>query len=119
MKMKDIELEWKSELVHNVWLAGAQKRGLHHPDTHLRNPMIVPPRLRDDGKTRCDQCNLNMVPYQQLSESVKQADRDIVLNMSKVSDAWEESRDGRIPPVFPQEVWPNMSNRPAQVVAKR
>lgn len=117
--MKTQELEWKSELVHNIWLVGAQKRGLHHPEMHLRNPMVVPPRLRDDGKTRCDQCNLNMVPYQQLEDKVKQADRDIVLNMSKVNDAWEESRDGRTPPFFPQNVWPLMANRPVTVVPKR
>lgn len=81
------ELEFKAEFFHDVKTAQLKRQGQHYIDFH-NNPMVSPPPLRDDGKTRCNQCNLLMAPYSQVPEDVKHSSREIVLNIIRADDAW-------------------------------
>ena len=92
-KPKLDELEWRAEWWHDLWMKNQAARGFHHPSKHI-NAFEVPPPLRDDGKTRCALCSLNMVSYSQLPENVKESDRDIVRNIAKCDQAWEAVRGG-------------------------
>lgn len=83
------ELEFKAAWFHDLWIDQKKKDGFHYIDFHS-NPMLTPPPLRDDGKSRCDQCNLMMGPYSTLSEKVKDLDRSIVLGIPKCEDAWRK-----------------------------
>lgn len=86
-KKIDAERNFKAEYFHNLWIARKKKSGKHYTDYH-NNPMVVPPPLRDDGKTRCNDCCLKMAPYSQLSEKDREAVYEIVEHLPKVEAAW-------------------------------
>lgn len=81
------ELEFKAEYFHNVIVARMKTGGKHYIDFH-NNPMVTPPPLRDDGKTRCDNCVLGMSSYLMLPESTKDLRRELVLHIAPADEAW-------------------------------
>lgn len=87
----DVEIEFKAAWYHERWIEKKQRDGYHHPDVFHNNPRLVPPPLRDDGRTRCDQCHLQMVSWRELPEKYKPTAREIVRNIPKCNDAWRKS----------------------------
>ena len=81
------ELEFKAEVWHRIWMEEKAKDGWHIPTKHLNKFEVAPP-LRGDGKTYCDLCSVNMVPYGALPERVKDYDRLIVTNQQRVEIEW-------------------------------
>ncbi len=87
VEMTRDEVEFKAEFFHKLWISQKTAEGKHWIAYHA-NPMMSPPPLRADGKSRCDDCLLNMAPYSELPEKVKDLDRRIVLNIQNAEIAW-------------------------------
>lgn len=92
MNISKEELEFKAAWWHLKWYEDRLTQGFHPPIKHI-SPYEVAPPLRADGKTYCDKCNLNMIPYAQLPEDVKQLDRNIVLGHDDCQKAWEKYKE--------------------------
>lgn len=85
-----VELEFKAEAHHKIWMERVARMGTHHTSHHV-NAFVVAPPLRHDQKY-CDNCSFNMVPYDKLPEAVKELDRDIVRGQIVVQSLWENRK---------------------------
>ena len=86
------EIDFKARWWHDRQIKKKKILGLHHPDFHTSNPMVVPPPLRDDGKTRCGNCDLSMAEYELLNDGQRRDVFNLAADSINCDLAWKEHK---------------------------
>lgn len=89
-KPKVSEIDFKAEWFHKLEFLRKLSDKKHHPQKHV-NPYEVPPFRKEDG-TYCDQCDANMVVWENASDKIKAQFRAKAADQINCEVAWHDKR---------------------------
>ena len=89
LSVMDKETEFKASYLHKRWAENKAKSGFHYPSFHI-SPYKVAPPLKDDGRTYCTNCDLNICAWKDAPESFKTNFYSDLKIYADMQEAWKK-----------------------------